>query len=118
MYRLRLIAQSFGLILVTSLLVSCGASSVFVAPTTTPEPTPTPEPTATPEPPKSSSEVPRISAEELKERLDNGEEILIVDSRANSVFETRHIAGAISVPHYEVDEHLDEFPRDQEIVFY
>jgi 3-mercaptopyruvate sulfurtransferase SseA len=106
MNRLRLLAQSFGLILVTSLLISCGVSSAFVAPT------------ATPEPPKSISEVPRISAEELKERLDNGEAILIVDSRPTSTFEMHHIAGAISVPHYEVEEHLDEFPRNQEIVFY
>ena len=110
MSRLRLLAQRFGLILVTSLLVSCGASSVFVAPTATP--------TATPEPPKSISEVPRISAEELKERLDKGEAILIVDSRANILFKIQHIAGAISLPHYEVEERLAEFPRDQEIVFY
>ena len=118
MYRLRLIAQSFSLILVTSLLISCGISSVFVAPTATPEPTPTPESTATPEPPRFSSDVPRISAEELKERLDNGEAILIVDSRSNFSFESRHIAGAISVPQSEVEERLDEFPRDQDIVFY
>lgn len=106
MNHLKLLVQSFGFILVTSLLISCGVSSVFV------------DPTVTPEPPKSNSEVPRISPEDLKERLDNGEEILIVDSRANSVFETRHIAGAISVPHFEVEERLDEFPRDQDIVFY
>ena len=118
MNRLRLLAQSFGPILVTSLLISCGVSSVFVAPTATPEPTPTPVPTATPEPPKWTSDVPRISAEELKERLDNGEEILVVDSRAASVFETQHIAGAVSVPQNEVLKRLDEFPRDQDIVFY
>jgi hypothetical protein len=68
--------------------------------------------------PKTSSEVPRITAEELKERLDNGEAILIVDTRANSAFETQHIGGAISVPYYEVAKRLDEFPGDQEIVFY
>ena len=118
MNRLRLLAQCFGWILVTSLLISCGVSSVFVAPTATPEPTPTPEPTATPEPPKRQSEVPRISAEELKERLDKGEAILIVDVRTNASFENRHIAGAISVPTGEVEERLDEFPRDQDIVFY
>ena len=73
---------------------------------------------ATPEPPKSMGEVPRISAEEIKERLDNGEAILIVDSRSNFSFESRHIAGAISVPRSEVEERLDEFPHDQDIVFY
>ena len=64
------------------------------------------------------SEVPRISPEELKDRLDNGEAILVVDSRSPVEFETGHIAGAISVPSYEVESRLDELPRDQEIVFY
>ena len=73
---------------------------------------------ATPDPPKDISEVPRISVEELKERLDNGEAILIVDARSNVEFETEHIAGAIRVPVHEVEASLDELPRDQEIVFY
>jgi rhodanese-related sulfurtransferase len=64
------------------------------------------------------SEVPRISPEELKDRLDNGEAILVVDSRSAYEFETQHIAGAISVQSHEVESRLDEFPRDQEIVFY
>jgi hypothetical protein len=130
---LRLPAQSFFLILVTSLLISCGVSSVSVAPTATPEPpTPTPAPTATPtavpEPPTpaptedqiptSYSEVPRISPEELKERLDNGEAILVVDVRGAADFEFWHIAGAISVPSYDVESRLDELPRDKELVLY
>ena len=64
------------------------------------------------------SEVPRISAEELKDRLDNGEAILIVDARSTIAFEMEHITGAISVPGREVESRLDEFPRDQDIVFY
>jgi hypothetical protein len=112
MNRLRLLAQGFGLLLFSSLLISCAALSSVAAPTATPEPN------ATLEPPKKVSDVPRITAEELKERLDNGEEILIVDSRGASMFETRHIAGAVSVPQNEVLKRLDEFPRDQDIVFY
>ena len=123
---LKLLAQSFGLLLVTSFLVSCGVSSVFVNPTSTPEPTPTPEPTATLtpeptatlEPPKFTSEVPRITAEEVKARLDNGEAIMIVDTRGKVSFDIEHIAGAVSVPKAEVEARLDEFPRDQDIVFY
>jgi hypothetical protein len=111
------------------------------APTETPAPSLTPSPAATatpistatpastatsaPEPaatethsPTSNSEVPRISARDLKSRLDNGEAILVVDARATAAFESRHIAGAISVPLSVVEAHLDEFPRDQEIVFY
>jgi 3-mercaptopyruvate sulfurtransferase SseA len=113
---LRLPAQSFFLILVTSLLISCGVSSVSVAPTATPEP-PTPAPTED-QIPTSYSEVPRISPEELKERLDNGEAILVVDVRGAADFEFWHIAGAISVPSYDVESRLDELPRDKELVLY
>lgn len=101
MNRLRLLAQGSWLILVALLLISCGVSPVTEGQVA-----------------KLTSEVPRISPEELKDRLDNGEAILIVDSRPTSSFETQHIAGAISVPIDEVESRLDEFPRDQEIVFY
>ena len=83
-----------------------------------PEP---PAPTPTPpegQRPTTSSEVPRISPEELKDRLDGGEAILVVDSRSLAEFEAGHIAGAISVPSNEVESRLDELPRDQEIVLY
>jgi rhodanese-related sulfurtransferase len=62
--------------------------------------------------------VPRIWPEDLKDRLDNGEAILVVDARSIADFEGQHIVGAISVPLNEVESRLDEFPRDQEIVFY
>jgi predicted sulfurtransferase len=68
--------------------------------------------------PISKSEVPRISAEELKERLDNGEEIVVVDSRGKSSYDIMHIAGAISVPSVNVESPLDEMALDQEIVLY
>ena len=105
MIRLRLLFQSFGLTLVISFLISCGSSSAFVTPTEHPIP-------------KDSNEVPRISVQDLKTQLDRGEAILIVDARSESSFQRRHIAGAISVPASEVRSRLDEFPRDQEIVFY
>jgi hypothetical protein len=68
--------------------------------------------------PISKSEVPRISVEELKERLDNGEEIVVVDSRGKSSYDFMHIAGAISVPSVNVESPLDEMALDQEIVLY
>jgi cytoskeletal protein RodZ len=87
--------------------------------TQAPSATSAPESTATEtHSPTTSSEVPRISARDLKSRLDNGEAILVVDSRAATAFESRHITGAISVPLDVVESRLDEFPRDQEIVFY
>ena len=63
------------------------------------------------------SEVPRISAEELKDRLDNGEAIVVVDTRSAG-YGIKHIAGAISVPSVRGESPLDELPLDQEIVLY
>lgn len=64
--------------------------------------------------------MPRISAEELKGRLDNGKEIVVADSRLEASYEFKYIARAISMPGRKVAslEYLDELPRDQEIVFY
>jgi 3-mercaptopyruvate sulfurtransferase SseA len=72
----------------------------------------------TEEPPQNQDEVPRISPAQLKERLDAGEETLVVDARSAGEYDQRHIPGSISVPLNEVEARLDEFPRDQEIVFY
>jgi rhodanese-related sulfurtransferase len=68
--------------------------------------------------PTNSSEVPRISPGELQARLDQGEAILVVDTRPISLFNIRHIAGAVSVSEGEILSRLDELPRDREIVFY
>jgi len=135
-------------LIVISLLTACAAEPVSVAPSATPSSelstaasTETPAPSLTPSPadtatqaptapsapepaaterhsPTTSSEVPRLSARDLKGRLDSGEAILVVDARTTAEFEGRHISGAISVPVSVVESHLDEFPRDQEIVFY
>ena len=115
MSKKKLRGQLIGVVLAVLLLTGCGALTPAAEPTATSAP----EPTATEfQEPKDKSEVPRISVEDLKERLDNGKAILVVDSRATSVFEVRHIAGAISVPQHEVESRLDEFPHDQDIVFY
>jgi hypothetical protein len=68
--------------------------------------------------PQNQDEVPRISPAQLKERLDAGEDVLVVDARSASQYAAQHIPGSISVPLNEVEARLDEFPRDKEIVFY
>ena len=66
--------------------------------------------------PRNESDVPRISPENLKNRLDNGEPILIVDVRSVKAFKAQHIVGAISVPLKQIESRLNEFPLDQDIV--
>lgn len=68
--------------------------------------------------PTTASEVPRISVEELKERIDNGEAIVIGDTRGQGSYDVRHIDGAISIPRSQVDAHVADLSLDQEIVLY
>ncbi|TNF55690.1 rhodanese-like domain-containing protein [bacterium] len=68
--------------------------------------------------PVSESQVPRISPEKLKERLDKKEKVTIVDVRGVKEFDAQHIAGAISVPLHQILLRQKELPREQEIVFY
>ena len=68
--------------------------------------------------PATTAEVPRIRVTELKELLDAGEEVIIVDSRSLRSYEASHIAGAISMPLLEVDERYNELPQDSKIVLY
>jgi membrane protein DedA with SNARE-associated domain len=62
----------------------------------------------------------RISPEELKRKLDAGEEVLIVDLRHSLDFEAepRFIPSAMRVAPEELDERHQELPRDRDIILY
>jgi membrane protein DedA with SNARE-associated domain len=64
--------------------------------------------------------VARITPEELKERLDQGEKIFIVDLRAAVEFEIepRTIPGALRLSPEELEENHHKIPRDREIVLF
>jgi len=68
--------------------------------------------------PQTRSEVPRVSAQELKQRLDSGNDVIVVDTRTLSFFDRAHIPGAIQLLGPEIDEHLDVLARDVDIVLY
>jgi len=76
-----------------------------------PSPTPTLES-------RFSPNVPRISPEELKEKLDAGTEVVVVDVRSKEEFDQGHIPGAISIPYEEIEARYRELPRDKEIITY
>ncbi len=86
------------LVIGTVVLVGCGSGTVDV--------------------PQTKEEVPRISPQEVQNRIGEGKSILIVDARSADSYAQAHVAGAISVPLNEVASRLDDLPRDQEIVFY
>ncbi|MBI5058067.1 MAG: hypothetical protein HZB61_15765 [Nitrospirae bacterium] len=62
--------------------------------------------------------VPRVTSQELKDRLDKGEPILIADVRSVKAYDTMRVAGAVSIPFKEIESRLNDLPRDREIVFY
>lgn len=62
----------------------------------------------------------RITIEELKERMDAGEQFFFVDARTGRQFahaQTK-LPGAVNVPVGTLDEHVDEIPRSLPIITY
>ena len=65
-------------------------------------------------------EVTRVTTDEVKERMDRGEQFAFVDTRNPQAWgeaETK-LPGAIRVPADEVEQHLDEIPRDRVVITY
>ena len=73
--------------------------------------------TATPPPPPPSDNARRIKAEELH-KLWEKNEVLIIDTRAESAYQEEHIKGSISMPTGTVLQRLDELPKNKMIVAY
>ena len=63
-------------------------------------------------------EVPRITPQQVKAQLEAGEKLILADARSLESYEERHIAGSISVPLTEVEDHLGELPKRAHIVLY
>jgi rhodanese-related sulfurtransferase len=62
----------------------------------------------------------RISVGELKEKIDAGEEIVIVDLRHSMDFEAdpQTIPGAFRMDATELEEKNDRLPRDRDVILY
>jgi rhodanese-related sulfurtransferase/DNA-binding transcriptional ArsR family regulator len=58
-----------------------------------------------------------IDFDELKTRLKAGS-VILLDVRPAEEYAAGHIAGAISIPHDQLDERLRELPKDKEVVAY
>lgn len=63
-------------------------------------------------------EVQRISAEEVKSKLDAGENLIIVDSRSEEKYNESHIIGAISIPFETMEEPYSVLDDYDEIAIY
>ncbi len=61
----------------------------------------------------------RIAISELKEQLDSGEKLLLIDVREDwELEENGAIPGAIHIPMAELDMRMKDIPKDVQLVFY
>ena len=61
----------------------------------------------------------RIAISQLKQKLDSGEEFLLIDVREDEELERDGaIAGAVHIPMGELDARMKDIPRDIPLVFY
>lgn len=65
-------------------------------------------------------EVTRVTAEEVKARMDRGEEFTFLDARNPQAWSEadKKLPGALRVPASEIEQHLDEIPHDRTIISY
>jgi len=59
-----------------------------------------------------------ISAEEVYEKILNGEDIFLLDNRGIEEWEWRHLANSTLIPLGDLRYRLDEIPKDKEIIAY
>ena len=65
-------------------------------------------------------EATRVTVDEVKERMDRGEQFTFVDTRNPKAWgegQTK-LPGAVRVPADEVEQHLSEIPRDRTAITY
>ncbi len=66
-------------------------------------------------------ELPRITCEQLKQKMDNGEPLAIVDTRQQFFFNTGHLPESINIiyePNNANPEGFQTLPKDKLIIFY
>jgi rhodanese-related sulfurtransferase len=65
-------------------------------------------------------EVTRVTVDELKERMDRGEQFAFVDTRNPNAWgeADKKLPGAIRVSTDEIEKHFDEIPKDRTVITY
>ncbi len=65
-------------------------------------------------------EATRITVDEVKERMDRGEQFTFVDSRNPQAWaqSDTKLPSAIRVPADELEQHLNEIPKDRAVITY
>ncbi|MEM7342944.1 MAG: rhodanese-like domain-containing protein [Chloroflexota bacterium] len=90
-----------------------GGKKEAAVPPTPANPTPSPPPEPEPEP----MEINEISPDELKARIDQGDELIVVDMRQSFEYQAGHIPGAMHMFIQDIPTRANELPKDTDIVF-
>ena len=61
--------------------------------------------------------VPRLSVDELRQKMERGE-VTLIDVRDADSFRSSHIAGAVHIPLASVEAQIQYLPKDKPIVTY
>jgi rhodanese-related sulfurtransferase len=66
------------------------------------------------------ADVPRITVDELKKRMDAGEDFTVIDVRNPVAWgeSDKKMSKAIRVPLDQIDDHLSQIPKNKPIVIY
>ena len=64
------------------------------------------------------TQLPEISAQELKQKLDTDASVLLLDVREQSEYDIVHLKGAWLIPLNTLPDQIDSIPAEQEIVVY
>jgi rhodanese-related sulfurtransferase len=59
-----------------------------------------------------------LTPAELKEKLDKGEDLQIIDTRDSIKYEECHIDGAVNIPQIDLPEKLGLVARDKPVIIY
>ncbi len=67
-----------------------------------------------------TDDVPRITVQELKVKMDKGEDVVILDVRAGREYADSkiRIKGATRIPIVQLEARSNELPREKEIITY
>jgi rhodanese-related sulfurtransferase len=57
------------------------------------------------------------AADALKEKLDKGEKVLVIDVRTDEEIKSGSIPGAIHIPMEQLEGRMKEIPKDVQLVF-
>jgi len=67
-----------------------------------------------------ADDVPRITVQELKAKMDKGDDLVVVDVRTGNDYENSKlkIKGAVRISIVKIEDRYKELPKDKEIILY